>query len=121
FAAAERNLRIERELREHERAVEPEPRNAENRQKHDARFERGANVAPRRAPWLPVDREVGGGGAQLWNREAREEPGAGDADQQSGNETRACACREQSRDQRAEQNREERSALDHRVAADELR
>ena len=73
FAAAEHILRVQRQLREHERAVEPEPRDAEDRQEHGARFARGADVVPRRRPRAPIDAQVGRRGVQLRDREADRE------------------------------------------------
>jgi hypothetical protein len=55
LAAAEHALRVERQLREHERAIEPEPRDAEYRQEHRAHLARRAQVVQRRCPRFPVD------------------------------------------------------------------
>ena len=123
LVAAQHVLGEVRELREEHRAVEPEPRDAEHRQPHDAVAAREAEVAPGLGERIPVDREVG--------RDRRRDAECRGSTSQPATATAIAAAaapapvRRRHRDQqaagdRAEQDRDERAHLDQAVAADQL-
>jgi hypothetical protein len=122
LVAAEDVLGEAGELREEDRAVVPEPRDAEHRQPDDAIALREVQVLPGFGERVPVDLQVGGDRGR--QRYVSADEVAGDRHHHSGD---ACVDRpvgldrhHQAAGDRADQDRDERSHLDHAVAADQL-
>ena len=107
-------------MRQYERAVKPEPGDAQDRQEHSARFASGAQVVPDRSPGPPVDAQLRRGWPDRWNREAYQKADCSDCDDRGADGSRVASSGEQSREQRAEQDRYERSHLHERITADQF-
>ncbi|MNM82627.1 hypothetical protein D3C81_946600 [compost metagenome] len=121
LAAAEHVLGVGRELGEQQRAVQPEPGDAEDRQEHRMALAGEADVAPGFAQRVGVDLELrfrrrGGGNAQA-------APVADHGDRQAGGgdpQAATCDAGEQAADQGADEDGDEGAGLDQRIAADQL-
>jgi hypothetical protein len=122
LAAAQHVARVRRQLREIDRAVEPEPGDAEHRAPDDDVLVADLQVAPRLAQRVPVDPEPRIDRGRLGNRAACEPAQDRDGEDQrrNGDEPTRLDRDHEAAGDRPEQDGHERAHLDKPVAAGEL-
>ena len=122
LVAAEHTLGERRKLGQVDRAVEPEPRDAEHRAPDDEVFLRDLQVAPRFGDGIPVDGKFRRDGRCQRDSPARKPAGNGHHDREYAREQRSIRLdrNDKPAGDRAEQDRDERAGFDEAVAADKL-
>ncbi len=111
-----------RELREHDGAIEPEPGVAQQREEHRAVFAGKAQIAKGFGEDVPVDLEIGIGRRRWWYELAGTPADHGESKRATGHQFRAPARQfnQHHAQHFTQHNADERTRLDHGIAADEF-
>ena len=110
------------ELGQKDRAIEPEPGDAEHRLPDDVVAVRDAEILPRFGERIPVDREAGIHGRQRRDETARQVAGDGNRHRDRAGQHRPAPLDgdDEPADDRADEDGDERPHLHEAVAADQL-
>jgi len=120
LVAVQHVVAVQRELHQHQGAIEPKPRHAEHRQQHGTRFSGSAQVIQGRGPRIPVQALARRYGVGLRDGQTGQEAEHGDEHQGRRDPRGVAVARQQTGGKRSQQNGEKRPGFQQRVAANQL-